>query len=363
MPCDWINPIFNASVSNVDYLKMIKGTTHHIIAIGLICLSACSEPPSQKETESATKPASENSICGVGHSTTIVERIDNSSKSIPVSLWYPINDCTGCGQVTYRDYANEISPHKSEHENMMTYVKMVKNFQELDSSVRIQTLLNKPVEALRCAPNTTRKSPLIMLCGAHPIYHLELAEKLAAQGYVVASFPRQGKQSGEPLSFDRNGSAEFQSDLTTVVTHLKKESFTDANNLYFVTWSFEGMPCLEYARSHKNTKLFVSLDASVGYAYGVDLLTDSTSRGSLDFPIVHCTSPDTGYGKNLDFLTSLQASEKAAVQIIPTFDLHHGGFTSIFSISIPQLVDAPQNPEYLRLLDTVLGELEKVNPT
>lgn len=296
----------------------------------------------------------------IGHT---VQQITRDQKSIPISLWYPVANSGNAPKSTYQNYVNHISSEKTEKENRETYLRILNSFEEIDTTIDVDDFLNTRTEAYENAPSINQKHPLILICGANPIYHIELAEKLASKGYVVASFPRLGKQKGERLSFDTQGSAEFQEDIKAVVHYLSKKPYIDTTHLSFVTWSFEGIPCLEYAQSNAHVKLFLSFDSSIGYDYGGNLLKNKkfAFEQNMNFPVIHYTSSKIEHGKNFDFLNTLE-KQKNPIQINKNIELSHGEFTSILSIDIAKLKMGVKNSNYLFLLDAAIEEIEKLLP-
>ncbi len=300
-------------------------------------------------------------------SNTYITDNSNSNygkKSIPVSLWYPNTYSeNNFNSLTPLDYIDNISFEKSRKENVATYIKLIKSFEPLDSNITFDSFLEAKTDAYSVVPFPSQKRPLVVICGAHPIYNTELAEKLTNKGFIVASFPRLGKQKGSRLKFDQEGSKEFQEDLKSVVDYLSKLPFVDSTQLSFITWSFEGVPSFEYAKTNNNVKLFLSFDSSLGYDYGKDLLNtkEKTAIQKIGFPLIHYTSSQNDHGKDLSLLHLLTKSN-SQVQINQNFELSHGDFTSIQSISIPKLKSENSNPEYLNLINTITETLNKLLP-
>ncbi len=300
-------------------------------------------------------------------SNTYIKDNSNSEygkKSIPVSLWYP-NTYSGneYSSLRQQDYVGNISLEKTHEENIATYGRILNSFATIDSTITIDSFLEAKTNVYSDVPIPSHKRPLVVICGAHPIYNTELAEKLANKGFVVASFPRLGKHKGDRLGFNQEGSAEFKEDLKSVVGYLSKLPFVDSTQLAFITWSFEGLPCFEYAKTDNNVKLFLSFDSSLGYDYGKGLSNkeEKTIIQKIGFPLIHYTSSQNDHGKDLSLLNSLTTSGNR-VQINRDFELSHGEFTSIQSISISKLKSESSNPEYLNLINTITYKLNELMP-
>ena len=285
-------------------------------------------------------------------------------KKIPVSIWYPLTDAAAEGfpKMVWQEYVKEIKQGKTLAENKSLFTRMLNAYGEIDSARQeelINEFLGKEIPVYSSSDFPAEKFPLLMICGAHPIYHADLAERLAREGYIVASFPRLGKKEGERLAFSSEGGAEFRKDLDFVISSLNDFAWTEEKRLSFVCWSFEGVPAWESAVSNKNTRLFVSFDSSLGYEYGRDLISDSTafSGGNASFPLLHFTSSSMDFGKDLSLLQEMQNHSKQ-ISVTDSIEMTHAQFTSIASVTLNQIGKENSLPEYIDLLESVVEALE-----
>lgn len=207
---------------------------------------------------------------------------NRNKKTIPVSLWYPIDEPVNdeLTKISNRYYVSTIKQGNTAAENEALFDRMLNSFGTIDTVKRtelVNSFLNTNISVYNAPDYPEGKYPIVIICGAHPIYHTDLAESLARNGFVVASFPRLGFKDGQRLPFSQEGSLEYGSDLRFVVATLSGLAAIDTNRLSVIAWSFEGVPAFEAASSIDGTDLFISLDSSLGYGYGSTLVADSTS--------------------------------------------------------------------------------------
>lgn len=305
----------------------------------------------------------------VGYRIIEYTRIDETdseetrNKLIPVNLWHPISEETseGLEKMTFSDYVKVIKKDKTYAENKALFARMLNSFGTIDSTnqeVLINEFLNASISVYHTSNDLENQYPLVIIGGAHPIYHADLAETIAQNGFVVASFPRLGMKAGERLPFSREGGEEYRKDLEFVISSLSQLEFIDKTQLAFIAWSFEGVPALEAACANSATKLFVSLDSSIGYQYGNDLLTDSTAiyEQEIIFPLFHYTSSSMDHGKDLGLLNELQTNSDK-VEIDNTVELPHAKFTSMGSTTVNKVNKTAINLSYSSLILDVLDAL------
>ena len=288
---------------------------------------------------------------------------DTRNKLIPVNLWYPISEETSKGleKMTFSDYVKVIKKDKTYAENKALFTRILNSFGTIDSTnqeVLVNEFLNAAIPVYHTSNDPENQYPLVIIGGAHPIYHADLAETIARNGFVIASFPRLGMKAGERLPFSQEGGQEYREDLEFIVSSLSRLEFIDKTQLAFIAWSFEGVPALETACANENTKLFISLDSSIGYQYGNDLLTDSTAiyEQEIVFPLFHYTSSSMNHGKDLGLLNELQTNSDK-VEIDNTVELPHAKFTSMGSTTVNEVNKTGVNLSYNSLILDVLNAL------
>lgn len=277
---------------------------------------------------------------------------ESRMKPINAWYWYPLSDGEAPTKMSRMEYVTKINPDKTEEENLETYKRIVNSLTAdtlTDNS--ITSYLRGNAAAALDVHFSDKNFPLIVLSGAHPIYFVTLAEQLGLAGFNVVCVPRAGMKKGERLPFSREGVEEYREDMNTVLDYLDQEGLTDMNNLSFISWSFEGVPSLEVALERK-TDIFISLDSSIGYAYGMSLLPAKSIK-ELPFKLLHYTGSGMDYGKDLNLLES-----NSDIRIIKKFDLVHSDFTSLKSIIIPKLGGEASPDLYGELVEDLLSFLK-----
>ncbi len=272
-----------------------------------------------------------------------------TTKPINAYFWYP-TDQGSERPITYRDYVNAIKPEQTPEENANTFHRIMRSLTSDTSlaQVQIDHFLQSEKRIYVSAPIKKDDTPLVVLSGAHPIYFTALAEALCSQGYATVSVPRVGLKKGERLPFDKAGVRELESDLSLAIDYLMGTEHVDGNQLAFISWSFEGVPAHHLAAKY-NAALAISLDAAVGYGYGIDVLE---AKGSQAFPLIHFTGKNMDYGKDLRWLQERQ-SQTDQVRIDSTYDLSHGQFTSLSSLTIPRILGKQSESAYPDLISEI----------
>ncbi len=293
------------------------------------------------------------------------DSIERKTKIIPVSLWYPTSQSPSETMIKmcYKDYVRKIKKEKSFLENRALFMRILNNYGEIDSTKKddlVKHFLNTEIPVFNSPKYPERQYPVVVICGANPIYHTYLAEMIAKNGFIVASIPRLGIKEGERLPFNQQGSAEFRNDLEFIISSLSQFNFVDKTKLSLIAWSFEGIPVLETALSNHSTNLFISFDSSIGYEYGNDLITDSAAvyGQRTEFPLLHFTSSSMDYGKDLELLDKLKILNNN-VNVNNTFELTHSEFTAISSIAIKEINKGDVNSIYDLLITIVVNKLRE----
>lgn len=280
-------------------------------------------------------------------------------------VWYPTEDSSNA--LNFGSYFSELNAEenyiKGDNQialSLLRLHRLIRSFADLDSG-RVKKVIDSlylTESGVSLSPSPREgKYPLVIVAGGLPEYHLYLIEQIASKGFVVASIPRLGFSLSERLPFDADGATLVKEDLTHLVTELTKLEFVDASQLFWVAWSYEGIPSLMAATEFENTRAVISLDASLGYSYGPSLLPDSVSFAAtkFSFPIVHITGLTMDHGKSFSLLHSL--SKHSLVKIITIPKMSHAQFTSLKSAVIPSFSGRGPYTAYLQSTSLVFGLL------
>lgn len=151
---------------------------------------------------------------------------------------------------------------------------------------RVRTLLEAPARASRGAVAARGRLPLVLITSGRnaPGYlHAELAETLAAQGFVVAV--PTAAATPEPFS---EAARRLVPDLDRALARLKSEPDVDASRAAFIGWSVGGVGAAAAAADRPEVRAIVSLDSGLGYDYGPELLTRLAPRAlTARVPLLH----------------------------------------------------------------------------
>jgi dienelactone hydrolase len=106
--------------------------------------------------------------------------------------------------------------------------------------------------------------------------YLPLVERLASEGYVVASLASFGKSETERLGFDLDGVRAQVADQKRALELLGERPEVDASRVALVAWSAGGVSqALLRLETPEAFRAAVSLDSGTGYAYGAGLLREA----------------------------------------------------------------------------------------
>ena len=303
----------------------------------------------------------------VGYQKMLVERESkeynpSGIKNIPIDLWYPslVDHQEHEEEGTrYFDYIQGLSNTDSPQEDKKKFSTILNSFDTSVSSGNINQFYRSRAFSSPDAQPREGKFPLVLICGGRGLYHLELAEQISHQGFVVASFPRIGMEQGKGLPFNSEGAQEYIMDLEIVLQETNELPNVDPSRTYIICWSYEGAPALAYSAKSGNCSGFISLDASIGYEYGPQMIKDKYGPEGLkiEFPLIHYSGTGMDHGKSFDFLDQLK-TKNPNVEILNSYELDHGGFTSISSMTIPKIKRQGHNQEYMKILDDLLFRLE-----
>jgi|GEM_PF-264683 len=278
------------------------------------------------------------------------------SKYKPLSayLWIPPGLSTGQDRLQRLAYIQARSLHEDSLYNTLVFRRILSSFLDKDSvSPRdLEIYLQEWLPTVSCGELPNQQLPLLVLSGAHPLYFLDLAERLAKAGYLVLSLARKGIEKGQRLPLNKAGVQEYKEDLGYVIEYLKDAGVVQEHSLAFVSWSFEGIPTLDLAKTHK-AKVFISLDSALGYEYGIKLMEEPESAISITTPIIHFTSQDLGFGKDLSLVHEWESKHKH-VSVNQDYDFTHGNFTSLGAVAIPRLTQEPPRKDFARFVQHLL---------
>ncbi len=272
-----------------------------------------------------------------------------SEKPVNGWYWYPIAESEAQEPLRYKNFANLLNTTKSSGDNVASFHRIINGFAEDTLSFEtIENYLNQSSSVSYTNKKPSEGLPLVVLSGAHPIYFLEMAERLVQSGYVVISVPRTGMKRGERLPYTVEGVREYANDLDAILDYLSEKEMADLTRVGFVSWSFDGIATLDVAVNRK-TKCFLSLDSALGYTYGTPLIDTLLFERELPFQVIHYTGSAMNHGKYLEQLEGYPDQ----VSLIRDYDISHGSFTSIKSMTTDRLLYGSPNPIYLTLIENI----------
>lgn len=290
----------------------------------------------------------------VGVETTLLldsARRDARSAPRPVqtTVWYPARAAAGAPRVRYGDYFDlavaerGAASDSARRANRAGLGGFLASHGLSDSGA---TLLALPMRAVRGAAPDGGRHPLVVLVqgnGQSAGDQSELAERLAAAGYVVATMPSYTRISRPPAAESELGSGaeEEADDIAFVVGAARRRDDVDAARLALVGHSLGARGALLYAM-RGGVAALVSLDGGIGTATGRAAMEQAPSFRASGFatPVLHVyETRDAFMAPDFALLRELRESD---VTVASAVAMHHHHFTVLGALGsrVPGLAAA-----------------------
>ena len=212
----------------------------------------------------------EKSILPIGFSLLTIADSANTSRKIPLGIWYPSPGNRAKPDVLISEY---LKSHLRSHEYLVLSSITTNNSSD---SVRLWQTLTKPSGAIRNADFPQRKYPIILYAASMNAdlgENYELMEHLAQQNYIVAAISSLGPDY-ERLRFDLPSVKSQEMDMRLALNYLIKQPYVDSEKIGLMGFSYGALPAVRIATQNFNIKALVTLDGS--HTYFRDLIFEDT---------------------------------------------------------------------------------------
>ncbi len=278
----------------------------------------------------------------------IDEQTENKfGRIIQINLWYPSEEIGE--SVTFGDYVtlaglelDSSKAHTWQETGISRYFAWPESA-KADKKKFLEFLDKKtPMNAVKSAPLSGKKYPLVMLVHGFAADHAYLAEHLAAHGFVVMHVPVKGTTKYE-LDYQDRGLESQVLDYEFGLKIVKEEFPVISEEVAVAGFSFGGQSAMALSIRNPEVSAVVSLDGGIGSAFGAKLLQSQRfyDTKKLKQPVLHLYNPRDTYN-DLSWLKSIPRTKKFLVAMK---NMDHGHFTSfgILNKALPGIMgkDAP----------------------
>lgn len=262
-------------------------------------------------------------------------------RQLGVYLWYPARPGSG-SPMRFGDYlAPPAEPALRGTAAGAAYWRQSLE-QALDTSFAesdLQAVRRSGVRArLEARPADGRHPLILLLPGLNsPAWlFVDLAEALAAAGYVVAAIPSFGPADSIRLGFDTLAVASQLADLRLALARTAGLAQVDSTRVALGAWSTGGVSTLLHAAREGGVAALLSLDAAAGYRYGVDLLGEMGFRpGQVHAPLLHFSAGVTGQRPVPRSSAVFVSMGEGLVWQLDVARFRHADFTAIYGSRFP----------------------------
>jgi pimeloyl-ACP methyl ester carboxylesterase len=261
-------------------------------------------------------------------------------RPIVVNYWYPAISSNSAKPLTYRDYvlASTFQLDLAQVTNgdrilLEEQVRSNLNYFDVMDEEFIR-ILSMPAKAVSAASPAKGKHKLVVVVGGTQgsnTFFTSLAERLSAQGFVVATLSSVGASDSIPCTYDTACIQNQTRDLAVLVDYFRKKNWIEPSNVSLLAWSFGGLSSLYYHQQFQTVKSIVSFDSALGYEYGTKLIAESRLFDSSNFnlPILHFRSLKSGRRTRQD-MSFFNSFSNNGCKVINLRKLLHAQLTSLY---------------------------------
>ena len=247
-------------------------------------------------------------------------------RPIELDIWYPARDPQSISPVRYGEFLDLLEQRSNRFQDDTVFHSLSTNLVlYLGANLNITdtaSIRNLKTKSLPDAKPIPQKFPLIIYMSSYngmSYENISLFEKLAANGYVVASITSVGRYPGN-MSTKKEDLMEQVWDGSFAICLLKSSNRIDPVNIGLVGYSWGGLAALILAMNQKDIGAVLSLDGSEMHYYGESQQEDNdfdSLRKSTSFQLTRLPVPYT-YLESGFKLEEQQAD--SVFNIFPYFD-------------------------------------------
>lgn len=319
--------------------------------IAAVCCAVASQPPS------ASSPLVWGSLTPGPHPVGVRVVATRGLNPVRMIIWYPSARGAAATPVSFAEYvrfAQEAAIGETRPEALRTSLSeaMSANPTGVPEPI-LDRLLASPTAAVRDAPRTSGRFPLVLWGARHATMLAQsvMSEYLASHGYVVAFAHAAGPP--RPLPYQVEAADEkaetirlLVGDLESALAHLRAEPDVDRREIAAMTWSYAGESAMLLQTRNADVDLVIGLSSNVldGWVYQPAEALAKLDGSTLGVPYVLMTEKVGTNGRERMPPVLLDALPKGGYVV--TFPrLAHGNFNAIEGL-IPALVGVERVPRW-----------------
>ena len=197
----------------------------------------------------------------------------HGARPLLVSIWYPAAPEARAPHMHLRDYAWLATlpgqlPRDGAAAHRSAERLLIDSIYQVTDTARARRALDAPTLAVREAPATTGKFPIIVYGPGRDgvsFDNSDLMEDLASHGYLVVASPSWGPDGPMPSGFE--GIETQARDMEFLLAYARGLPDADTTRSAIVGYSWGGMSNILVAMRNSSVNAVVSLDGSIAYWY------------------------------------------------------------------------------------------------
>ena len=268
------------------------------------------------------------------------EPAGESARPVQISVWYPARSVPGARRIpagAFRllshseiDFSVVLSSEDSARQRD-EFLRSGAGF-GVDTATAAR-LWDEPTPAIRDAPPLPGPHPTVLYTGAAGVNDPLLPAYLASHGFVVASYPANGRMTDGSLEYTPNALTLDTGidDAGFVHSVLRRTPYADARRLAVASFSGGTLPALLWAMRDMQASAFVSIEGWERYRRGADIVSASVhyDPGRIRVPYLMleraATEPSPQFARVDDVVGALRY---ASITRVAFRDAEHGDFLS-----------------------------------
>jgi dienelactone hydrolase len=298
---------------------------------------------------SSTEPST---LGGVGH--MLLEVVDSARgmRPIHVSVWYPSRNLDLTPRMSLADYARTIAVEGTATpvtpELAAAGVRELEDYLVSLGATRegAQAASRTRLRAHSAAPRPTSPLPTVLFAlgkDESAVLHADLAERIAARGYVVITVPTVGAAQ-RSTSWAAQDVRTHAADLEHALRRVVRDGWTDTTRMAVVGYSYGSGAAALLAQRYRNLRGMVLLDGSIAFRDRLPTFREALADVRIGIPVLHIAARDDAR-LDLSLLREIARQPKVVV----SDSTGHLDFTTLALVAT-----APGFEGFMRLGDDLL---------
>ncbi len=256
------------------------------VLAGLSLATACSGIPRQPEPGIAS---------GVGYTQITLVDSARSLRPIQISLWYPSRDDGGSRPMTLAEYSRAITVEGTSV--AVTPDVAAAGARELEGYLAslgatregAHDALGMTLSAREDSPRPRSPLPTVVFGlgkDESAVMHADLAELVAASGFVVVTVPTVGTRS-RATSWAVEDVSTHAADLDFALRTAARGGWSDTTRLAAIGYSYGSGAAVLFAQRHRGVRGLVLLDGSITFRDRLPTFREALSGVKVTAPVLY----------------------------------------------------------------------------